>query len=104
MNQMDSIATLLPKVLAKRGIKNEADASFIVFAAEQWLKEQGAERAIAVTATKFTAGTLVLEARSSVAAQECMGYAEELLEHLRKRFPGIAMERIRILRERRAEK
>jgi len=101
---MDHISALLPKVLAKRGIKGEADASHVVFGASQWLREKSGGLAGAVAATKFTMGTLILEVRSSVVAQECMGLTEELLKSLQKRFPGVRIERIRILRATRAEK
>jgi hypothetical protein len=92
---MDHISTLLPKVLRKRGIKDEADASLIVFAANAWLKIHAGGIA---TASKCSAGTLFLEVISSVAGQECAGRSEELLEFLRSKYPGTPLEKVRIQR------
>ena len=95
---MEHISTLLPKVLRKRGIKDEADASLVTFAAERWLKEYAEDIVPQVQATKFMDRTLFLKVESSIAAQECYARNEELLLHLRKEFPAIPCEKVCILR------
>ena len=91
---MDSVSSLLPKVLRKRGIKDEADASLVVFAANEWLKKH----AVLAMAKKLNGGTLFIEVASSIAAQECHGKSTDLLEEMQKQFPGILIENVRILR------
>lgn len=93
---MDKISTLLPKVLHKRGIKHEADASLIVHHAQKWLKEHGAPEDTNVT--KFQDRTLFIETASSVAAQECHGMTNDLSEELQATFPNVTLDTIRILR------
>ena len=92
---MDHISTLLPKVLRKRGIKDEADASLVVHEASMWLRRSGVPGKV----TKLKSGTLFIEAPSSIAAQECHASSNELLEALRLRFPDITIENVRIVRE-----
>ena len=99
MPVMDHIAILLPKVLRKRGLKDEADAAYVVHTANQWIRENMGELAQDIRATKFVSPVLVLGTSSSVAAQECTGRNEELLSHLRERLPGLPIERVRFLRE-----
>lgn len=93
-SSMDSVSSLLPKVLRKRGIKDEADASLVTFAANQWMKEH----AILAEAKKLNGGVLFIEVASSIAAQECHGKTVDLLEEMQKQFPGIGVENVRILR------
>ena len=92
---MDHISLLLPKVLRKRGIKDQADASLIVHTATQWLEG----KISGVRPTKFATGILFIEAATSIAAQEAHGLSEELLSALHGRFPDAKVERVRILRE-----
>ena len=93
---MDHISLLLPKVLRKRGIKDQADASLIVYTATQWLEG----KLPGVRPTKFTTGTLFIEAATSIAAQECYALTQDLLAALQSNFPSITIDRVRILRER----
>ena len=95
---MDHISTLLPKVLRKRGIKDEAEASLVAFAADRWFKEFAPEITPQVQVAKFMDRTLFLKVGSSIAAQECYARNEELLLYLRKEFPAIPLEKVCILR------
>ena len=96
---MDHISTLLSKVLHKRGIKHEADASLVVHTANLWIQETMGALENEIRATKYVKPVLVISIHSSVAAQECQGRSDELLSHLQERFPELPIERIRILRE-----
>jgi hypothetical protein len=93
---MDRLSALLPKVLHKRGIKHEADASLVVYHAQKWLKEHDAQEGTNVTKLQY--GTLFIETLSSVAAQECHGMTNDLLEELQATFPNVTLDTIRILR------
>ena len=95
---MDHIATLLPKVLRKRGIKDEAEASLVAFTADRWFTAFAPDIVPQVQVTKFMDRTLFLKVESSIAAQECYARNEELLLYLRKEFPAIPCEKVCILR------
>lgn len=93
---MDKVSSLLPKVLQKRGLKNEVDASHIVHIANMWLKEHGAPDD--ASATKYQNRVLVIEVSTPVSAQECHGVSNDLLQALRIKFTALPPERILILR------
>lgn len=93
---MDHISTLLSKALRKRGLKDQADASLVVYTAQKWLKEKGLKNA---TAEKLDNGALFIEVESSIAAQECHAQKEDLLSSLQKTFPDIAVNQVRIMRK-----
>lgn len=98
LKPMEHISTLLPKVLRKRGIKDEADASLVCFAAERWFGEYAEDLVTKVRVTKFVDRTLFLAVESSIAAQECYARNEELLQYLRTEFGTIPLEKVCILR------
>lgn len=95
---MDRLSSLIPKTLRKHGMKDEADAALVVHRAREWLlKNSGVD---GVVVKKFQDGILVLEAETSVAAQECRSMMEELLTALRDEFPALTIKETRILRSR----
>jgi len=95
---MESLSAILPKVLQKRGIKAEADASLVVHAANEWLQKQGGIFATSVAAMRFAENTLTLCTQSSVAAEEARVHSQELQEALQDRLPGMTIETVRIVR------
>ena len=97
---MDHISTLLPKVLRKRGLKDEVDASQITFVAQRWLTESLPDFSEAITVTKYAEKTVFIEVKHSIAAQECYACTDDLLHYLKNKHPGLPIERIRILRKR----
>ncbi|HLC75916.1 MAG TPA: hypothetical protein VJB82_02240 [Candidatus Peribacterales bacterium] len=93
---MDKVSSLLSRVLSKRGLKDEADASYIVHTANDWLKVNGApENAIA---TMLKNGVLVISVPTAIAGQECYALNEDLLLALQKKFPSSRPIQIRIQR------
>ena len=96
---MDSLATLLPNVLQKRGIKDEAIAAHIVHCATHWLHEHLPDFREEVEAKQFTQGTLILSVANSVASQECQALAHDLLASLSADFPSVKIEKVRIMRQ-----
>ena len=95
---MDRISFLLPKVLEKRGMKNEADASLLVHTANIWLSEHSAPED--AEATIFKEDALMIECSSAASSQDCHALSEDLLSYLRQSFPHIPLKRIVLLRER----
>lgn len=95
---MDKVSALLPKVLRKRGIKDEADASLVVHTANQWLQQQDGILATSVAAMRFAQNTLTFCTQSSVAAAEMHARTSDLLQALRERFPALEIEQVRVLR------
>lgn len=99
MSLMDSLATLLPNVLQRRGIKDEAIAAHIVHCANCFLHEHLPDFREEVEAKQFTQGTLVLSTSNSIAAQECQALTQDLLAFLQSAFPSTKLEKVRILRQ-----
>lgn len=93
---MHRLSLLLPKVLHRRGLKDQADASLIVFRANEWLKEYGASEDILATTLKD--GTLLMTVERPVAAQECHALSEDLLLALQKEYPSVLLKNVRIVR------
>ncbi len=94
---MDKVSSLLSKVLRKHGIKEEADASHVVFAAEAWLRSHSApEDAVA---QKLQNGELVIKVETSASAQECHALSHVLLHDLKTEFRTLPLDRVRILRK-----
>lgn len=95
--RMDSLRSLLPKVLSRRGIKNQAVAALIVHKAQCWLTETlpGLHGIIAVQ--KMQDRVLVIACQNSIAAHECMQLAGRLLEYLEKEC-GSCPERVQTVR------
>lgn len=94
---MDRVSFLLPKVLQKRGLKDEVDASHVVHIANLWLKRHGAPTDAA--ATKYQNGAVIVTVGNSMSAQECHGLSQNLLQELRITFSSLGFEKILILRE-----
>mgnify|MGYP001613404136 CR=1 FL=1 len=96
--RMDSLRSLLPKVLSKRGIKNQAVAALMVHKAQSWLIETLPGLREAIQVQKMQDRVLVIACQNSIAAQECMQLAGRLLEYLEKEC-GSAPERVQMIRQ-----
>lgn len=79
---MDSLQSLLPKVLKKRGLHGQATASLVVHLANQWLSEHLGPLGPQLRAEKCEQGVLVISAENSIAAGELVQRQEELLRAL----------------------
>lgn len=93
---MDKVSSLISKVLSKRGLKGEADASFIVHIANEWLHEHSASESAIATTYKY--GELTVTVSSAIAGQECYAISEDLLLAVQKKFPSARITKIRIQR------
>ncbi|MBI3331347.1 DUF721 domain-containing protein [Candidatus Peregrinibacteria bacterium] len=95
---MDSLRSVLPKILAKRGLKEHAEAALVVHKAQLFLESVLPTLSSGIHAEKLERGTLMIAVANSIAAQECQQLSGRLLEHLKAECPGVAVAEIRIRR------
>ena len=79
---MDRLSSLIPSVLQKRGLYNEAQASMTVYRAKKWFTEMHPEAASMLTPHTLKDGVLTIYALHSIAQQEGVLLAPELLSFL----------------------
>lgn len=94
---MDSLRSIIPKVLSKRGIATQAHASLLVHKAQEWLLEVLPSLSAELRVQKVQNRVLVIECENSIAAQECAQLSARLLEYLQKEC-GKAPERVQTVR------
>lgn len=95
---MDSVRSVLPHVLAKRGLKTQAEAAFVVYRATAWIAEVLPTLASAISVSRLKDGTLTIRCEHSIALQECQGLASRLREHLKRECPDQTIGDIRVIR------
>jgi len=95
---MDHIRTLLPKVLRKRGLHDQADAALVVYHAQRWLVEHLPSFQKELSVTHYKDGSLVITSSHSIAAQECKAVQEDLCSYLREECDHSGIKEIRINR------
>ncbi|OGJ56602.1 hypothetical protein A3D88_02370 [Candidatus Peribacteria bacterium RIFCSPHIGHO2_02_FULL_52_16] len=94
---MDSIRSLLPKVLRKRGLHAHAEASLVVHRSTLWIREQLPALAADIHVEKLQDATLIIRCKNSVAAQECQMLASKLKTYLEQEC-GITVKEVCIMR------
>ena len=82
--RMQQLSSLLPKVLAKRGLAEHAHAAHVVHASEQWLLERLPDFRGVLKVQKFQDGTIFVSCTHSIAAQECHPLFSDLQVFLHK--------------------
>lgn len=98
---MERIGKILPGVLATRGMKEPLHASIVVHTTNAWIARTIPEMANDIHAHALGMdGVLLLECKTSVAAQECRYHIADLAAFLRDEGYG-TIRSIRVLRERR---
>lgn len=80
---MDRISQLIPKVLSKKGLKDQAQASYTVYSCREWIYEHLPSVAQQLHPKKISDGVLTVHSDHSIASQELSQAKEELLEYLR---------------------
>ncbi|MDD4319789.1 MAG: DUF721 domain-containing protein [Candidatus Peribacteraceae bacterium] len=93
---MDSLRSLLPKVLRRRGLAGQAGASHVTYVAQKWLQEVLPGLAAFMEVRHLKDGVLTIACRNGVAAQECRHLSSRLLDHVRRECPDHAPEEIRL--------
>lgn len=94
---MDSLSSILPKVLRKRGLHTHATASLATHKAQEWLHAALPALAAAIAVTTLRDGTLTVRCTHSIAVQEVAQLSEGLLGFLEKECPR-AVKEIRVER------
>ncbi len=97
---MDHIRTLLPKVLQKRGLAGQADASLIRHQAMNWLhtKLPALCESGDVRVGSYKENVLTLKVGHSIAGQECQELSLEFMAYLQKECGHSRLENIRVER------
>ena len=95
---MQHIKSLIPKVLGRRGLKDQAAASHIVYCAKKWLKKHHPILNEQYTVVTFAEAELCIRVENSIVAQEMAQLAELLKKHLNA-ISDITVESIRIIRK-----
>ncbi len=95
---MDSVGSLLPKVLKKRGLHKHAEASLIVQQAQEWLEKKLPRFIQDLKVISFKDGTLTISCANSIAAQECQQSAEDLKIFIFSECDGKSVEQVRCVR------
>ncbi|MEK7563383.1 MAG: hypothetical protein AAB544_03245 [Patescibacteria group bacterium] len=89
---MDHISSLIPNVLRKRGLYDEAQASMVVFRAKKWLQENRPDSASSLEPKKLMGGILLIEAAHSLSTEEQALLTAELLPFLQTEDSGALKE------------
>ncbi len=98
---MDHLQSILPKVLRRRGLHVQADASRVTFCASQWIRTALPQFADSLTVDKFSNAVLQVSCSHNVAAQECLPLLPALKEYLQRECKRLAIDDIRLVRKRR---
>ena len=96
---MDKISQLIPKVLEKKGLKDQASASYAVYLAIDWLHAQSGALGEHCIVTTLKDQVLTIECLHSIAMQEIHQKSDDLLSHLNS-FCDISVRSISIIRSR----
>jgi len=95
---MDHLASILPTVLGKRGLKDHAQAALVVHRAQLWVGGRLASLKELLTVRKLEDGTLFIACGHSIALQECQAIVPELLAYLQKECRFSSVRSIRLAR------
>jgi hypothetical protein len=79
---MDKLSNLIPRVLNKRGLKDEAGASYVTFLTAQWIEENLPEYTSYLSVSKKSDTTIVIESDHAIASQELSQVKEVLLGYI----------------------
>ncbi len=97
---MDSLKSILPKVLHRRGLHGQATASHVTHAADAWLRSALPHLIDAFCVEKLSHATLSISCTHGIAAQECTPLLPALREYLARQFPSVTVTDIRLSRSR----
>lgn len=95
---MQRVSSFLSNVLHKRGIRDHAYSSFVVFKSQKWLEDRLPSLKQTLHVQKVQDGTLFISCSHSIAAQECHGVFGDLEHFLTVECPFSGIEQIRIVR------
>ena len=97
---MDSLSSILPKVLRKRGLHGHAVAALVTHKAADWLRTALPNFASQLHVDSLKDGVLTISAGHPIAAQECVPLLPSLMEYLQRECPGAIVRDVRVTRSR----
>ncbi len=98
---MDSLSSILPRVLHKRGLHGHAVAALVTHKATEWLTLALPALAKQFRVENVRDGVLTISTTHSIAAQECLPLLPSLLEFLQRECKNSSVRDVRMVRERR---
>lgn len=100
---MDSLSSILPRVLHRRGLHKHAVAALVTHKAADWLRLAlpALESYLHVDTVKD--GVLTISTTHSIAAQECLPLLPGLMEFLNRECKGSAVRDVRLVRSKRPQ-
>lgn len=97
---MDSLGSILPKVLHRRGLHKHATAALVTHRATDWLKATLPHCAEQLHVDTLKDGVLTISAVHPIAAQECTPILPSLRVFLERECKGIVVREVRLMRSR----
>ncbi len=94
---MDRLSHLIPRVLSRRGLKDEAAASYITYLATEWIEDNFPDQFQYLRVAKYEYRKLLVYSANSIASAELSMTSEALLRYLNS-HEGISIENIIISR------
>ena len=97
---MDSLSSILPSVLHKRGLHGHATAALVTHKAFDWLRAAVPHCIDQIHVDSFKDGVLTISTNHPIAAQECMPLLPALTEYLKRECKGSVVREVRMVRSR----
>ena len=79
---MDRLSDLMPRVLARKGLKDQATAALIIHKATLWISEHLSDVSSGISVSRLKDGLLYIESEQGTAAQELTQKKEYLRAYL----------------------
>ena len=79
---MDSLQSLLPKVLNRRGLHKQAQASLVTHHAQEWIRRELPAMQNEILVKHLSNGILTIACTNAIAGQECQMLLPALREYL----------------------
>jgi hypothetical protein len=94
---MDKLSNLIPRVLRRRGLNDEATASYVTYLANQWIEDNLVEHKASLHVFKLTGCKLFIHSDHPIASQELSLVQEQLTTYLNS-HEAMAIDEIMISR------
>lgn len=99
---MDSLSSILPKVLHRRGLHRHAVAALVTHKAFDWLRAAVPHCIDQLHVDSLKDGVLTISTTHPIAAQECMPLIPALTDFLTRECKGASVREVRLMRARAA--
>ena len=95
---MDKVSSLIGGILAKRGLREHAEAAMLTHRIGSWMKEKNARLATIVKVGSLKDGVVILHCDHSIALRECQDLLPDLQAFLSAQPGWMASVRVRVAR------